>query len=210
VDARFRSYGWHVQAVEDANDLAALAHALEAGIAEEERPSLIRVRSTIAWPAPNAQGTAAAHGAPLGEDEVRATKVALGWDPDVEFHVSGEVYEAFRTGAARGRELQREWQRRLARWRPQDPARAAEWDRAWRGRPAEGVAEALPSFDPAEAGAFATRAAGGKVMQAFGPYVPTMLGGAADLAESTSRASAANGPAATSTSVCASTRWGRS
>jgi transketolase len=184
VDARFRSYGWHVEDVEDANDLVSLARALEAGIAEEERPSLIRVRSTIAWPAPNAQGTAAAHGAPLGEDEVRATKEALGSDPDLEFQVQDEVYEAFRAGATRGRELQRAWQLRAARWRAEDPARAAEWERAWRGRPAEGLAEALPSFEP-DGGAVATRAAGGAVMQAFAPYVPTMLGGAADLAEST-------------------------
>jgi transketolase len=185
VGGRFGSYGWHVDAVEDANDLAALSRALEAAIAEVERPSLIRVRSTIAWPAPNARGTAAAHGAPLGEEEVRATKAALGWDPDREFHVPAQVYEAFNSSVARGAELQREWQRRLARRRAADPARAAEWERAWQGRPSEGLSEALPSFDPAEAASVATRAAGSAVMQAFAPYVPTMLGGAADLAEST-------------------------
>jgi transketolase len=185
VGTRFRSYGWHVQAVEDANDLADLSRALEAAIAEEERPSLIRVRSTIAWPAPNKRGTAAAHGAPLGEEEVRATKEALGWDRDSEFHVPEEVYEAFRSSAARGRRLQREWEGRRERRRAEEPARAAEWERAWQGRPAEGLGEALPTFDPAETDALATRAAGAKVMQAFAPYVPTMLGGAADLAEST-------------------------
>ena len=185
VGGRFRSYGWHVHAVEDANDLAAISHALEAAIAEEERPSLIRVRSTIAWPAPNARGTAAAHGAPLGEEEVRATKEALAWDPDREFHVPDEVYEAFSSTVARGRALQREWQRRLARRRAEDPARAAEWERAWQGLPTEGLSDALPSFDPAEAASVATRAAGSAVMQAFASYVPTMLGGAADLAEST-------------------------
>jgi transketolase len=185
VDPRFRSYGWHVQAVDDANDLVALARAIEAAIAEEGRPSLIRVRSTIAWPAPNARGTAKAHGAPLGEEEVRATKETLGWDPDLEFHVPQEAYEAFRACAARGRELQRAWQRRLLRWRAEDPARAAEWQRVWRGRPGVGLAGALPSFDPAEAGALATRAAGGAVMQAFAPFLPTMMGGSADLAEST-------------------------
>jgi transketolase len=185
VGGRFRSYGWHVHAVEDANDLAAISHALEAAIAEEERPSLIRVRSTIAWPAPNARGTAAAHGAPLGEEEVRATKEALAWDPDREFHVPDEVYEAFSSTVARGRALQREWQRRLARRRTEDPARAAEWERAWQGLPTEGLSDALPSFDPAEAASVATRAAGSAVMQAFASYVPTMLGGAADLAEST-------------------------
>jgi transketolase len=185
VGARFRSYGWHMEAVQEANDLAALARALEAAIGEEERPSLIRVRSTIAWPAPNARGTAAAHGAPLGEEEVRATKEALGWDPDLEFHVPDEVYEAFDSCRARGGELQREWEGRLARWRAEDPARAAEWERAWQGRPAEGLGEALPTFDPADTGALATRAAGSKVMQAFASHLPTMLGGAADLAEST-------------------------
>jgi transketolase len=185
VGARFRSYGWHVQAVEDANDLVALSRALEAATAEEERPSLIRVRSTIAWPAPNARGTAAAHGAPLGAEEVRATKEALGWDPDREFHVPDEVYWVFRSAATRGRQLQREWEGRRERRRAEDPARAAEWERAWQGRPAEGLGEALPTFDPAEKGALATRAAGAKVMQALAPYVPTMMGGAADLAEST-------------------------
>jgi transketolase len=165
VGVRFRAYGWHVEAVEDANDLASLAGALEAAIAEEERPSLVRVRSTIAWPAPNARGTAAAHGAPLGEDEVRATKEALGWDPGRDFYVPAEAYEAFGACVARGRELQREWQRRLARWRAEDPARAAEWERAWRGRPGAGLAEALPSFDPAGVGALAARAAGGAVMR---------------------------------------------
>src|ERR687895_138847 len=185
VGGRFRCYGWHVEAVEDANDLVALSRALEAAIAEEERPSLIRVRSTIAWPAPNARGTAAAHGAPLGEDEVRATKEALGRAPDREFHVPAAVYQAFLACVARGHELQRDWQRRLARGGAQDPTRAAEWEAAWQGRPAEGLAEALPSFDPAEAGALATRAAGSAVMQAFAAYVPTMLGGSADLAEST-------------------------
>jgi transketolase len=185
VGARFRSYGWHVEAVEDANDLVALADAVDAAIAEEERPSLIRVRSTIAWPAPNARGTAAAHGAPLGEAEVRATKEALGWDPDSEFRVPAEVYDACRSCVARGQELHRAWERRLEGWRAEDPDRAAEWERAWRGRLGAGLAGALPTFDPAEAGALATRAAGSKVMQAFAPHVPTMLGGAADLAEST-------------------------
>jgi transketolase len=188
VGTRFRSYGWHVEAVEDANDLVALAAALESAIAEEERPSLIRVRSTIAWPAPNARGTAAAHGAPLGEAEVRATKEALGWDPDTEFHVPSEVYDRFGSCATRGAALQRQWEKRFERWRAEDSVRAAEWVRAWRGRVGDGLAGALPAFDPAEAPSLATRAAGSKVMQAFAPLVPTMLGGAADLAESTKTA----------------------
>jgi transketolase len=182
VGARFAAYGWHTEAVDDADDLAALSAAIEAAVADDERPSLIRVRSTIAWPAPNASGTPAAHGAPLGDTEVRATKHVLGWNPDREFHVPAEVYAAFGACAARGEQLQREGAARLARWRTADPARAAEWERAWQGRPADGLADALPSFDTS---ALATRAAGGEAMQAFAPYVPTMLGGSADLAEST-------------------------
>jgi transketolase len=125
------------------------------------------VRSTIAWLAPNARGTAAAHGAPLGENEVRAAKEALGWDPDREFHVPQEVYEAFGSCVARHQGIQREW--RLARWCAQDPPRAAEWERAWQGRPAEAFAEALPAFDRAAAASVATRAACSAVMQAFAP-----------------------------------------
>jgi transketolase len=185
VAARFGAYGWHVEEVEDANDLAALAIAIGAGIAEEERPTLIRVRSTIAWPAPNAQNTAAAHGAPLGEDEVRATKLALGRDPDVQFEVPHAAYDAFRDTAARGALLQREWEQRVAARRRDTPAVMAEWDRAWEGKPLRGLADALPGFDPAEKASLATRAAGNAVMQAFDPYVPTMVGGSADLAEST-------------------------
>ena len=185
VGARFHAYGWHVEAVDDANDTVALSRAIEAAIAEEQRPSLIRVRSIIAWPAPNAHGTAAAHGAPLGEAEVHATKEALGWNPNLDFHVPAEVYEGCRSCVSRGEELQRDWEERVARWRERSPERAAEWDRAWRGEPAEGLAGALPAFDPAEKSVLATRAAGNAVMQAFTSYVPTMMGGAADLAEST-------------------------
>ncbi|MGZ8666099.1 MAG: transketolase [Solirubrobacterales bacterium] len=185
VEGRFRAYGWHTTAVEDANDLEALSAAIEAGIAEVERPTLIRVRSIIAWPAPNAQGTAKAHGAALGEDEVRATKEVMGWDPDLHFHVPEEVYERYRVGAARGEELQREWQQRFEAWGQKEPEAATEWQRAWEGRPADGLAAALPSFDPADKEALATRIASRDAMKAFADHVPTMVGGSADLAGST-------------------------
>jgi transketolase len=188
VGARFRAYGWHVEEVKDANDLTALGIAIGAGIADQERPTLIRVRSTIAWPAPNARGSAAAHGAPLGEEEVRATKLALGRDPELEFEVPDAAYEAFRESAARGIALQREWERRVAARRRETPPVLAEWDRAWQGRPTERLGDVLPDFDPADQDALATRAAGGTTMQAFERYVPTMVGGSADLAESTKTA----------------------
>jgi transketolase len=182
TDARFRAYGWHVQAVEDANDLAALRAALGAAREVEDRPSLIRVRSVIGWPAPTKGGTAKAHGAPLGPEEAAATKRLLGLDPDREFAVEPECYEAFRPAAERGAAARRAWHERLGAWRAAQPEFAREWDAAWSGRPLDGLSDALPRFDGDDV---ATRAASGRAMAAFADVVPTMIGGAADLAEST-------------------------
>src|SRR4051812_34257928 len=183
VTKRFEAYRWHVQEVDDANDLSALEVAINKAMREEERPSLIRVHSIIGWPAPNKQNTSKAHGSPLGEDEVRATKQILGWDPDAHFLVPDGVYEHFSV-VARGGALQGEWDRRFRQWREQDADRAAEWDAAWAGRPLPGVADALRDVDWGK-DELATRAAGQKAMAAFADYVPTMVGGAADLSEST-------------------------
>jgi len=181
VEARFRAYGWHTQHVDDANDLGALRRAIAAAVAEEERPSLIRVRSTIAFGAPHKAGTAGAHGAPLGEDEVRATKEAYGWDPDNRFFVPDGVYEHF-SAVERGAEAQREWEHRFRAWQDANPELAQEWHAAWAGRPLPGLGAALPRWDPGEQ--LATRAAGGETLQAIAPYLPTMVGGSADLNES--------------------------
>jgi transketolase len=183
VTKRFEAYRWHVQIVEDANDLNALEVAIDKAMREEERPSLIRVRSIIGWPAPNKQNTSKAHGAPLGEDEVRATKEILGWDPDEHFVVPPEVAEHF-SAVSRGGALQGEWQRRFKQWRAEHPDLATEWDAAWAGRPLAGVSDALRSIDWGK-DKLATRAAGQKAMAAFADQVPTMVGGAADLSEST-------------------------
>ena len=183
VTKRFEAYRWHVQQVDDANDLNELEVAIDKAMREEDRPSLIRVRSIIGWPSPNKQNTSKAHGSPLGEDEVRATKEVLGWDPDAHFLVPDGVYEHFSV-VARGGALQGEWDRRFRQWREQDPDRAAEWDAAWAGRPLPGVADALRDIDWGK-DKLATRAAGQKAMAAFADYVPTMVGGAADLSEST-------------------------
>jgi transketolase len=183
VTKRFEAYRWHVQQVDDANDLDALEVAIDKAMREEERPSLIRVRSIIGWPAPNRQNTSKAHGAPLGEDEVRATKEILGWDPDAHFVVPDGVLEHF-SAVPRGAALQGEWERRFREWRDADPDRAAEWDAAWSGRPLPGVAEALRDVDWGK-DKLATRSAGQQAMAAFAPFVPTMVGGAADLSEST-------------------------
>jgi len=181
VEARFRAYGWHTQHVDDANDLDALRGAIAKAVAEQERPSLIRVRSQIAYGSPNKVGTAGAHGAPLGEDEVRATKEAFGWDPDKHFHVPDGVYEHFGT-IERGAVAQREWEHRFRAWQDANSQLAQEWDAAWAGRPLPGVGAALPTYEPGKQ--LATRAASGEVLQAIAPYLPTMVGGSADLNES--------------------------
>jgi transketolase len=185
VEMRFRAYGWHTLAVENVNDLEELQTAVDAAIAEEERPSLIRVRSIIGYPAPHKQGTAKAHGSALGEDEVRATKELLGWDPDAHFVVPDQVRECYEPVSERGARLQAEWDSRFTGWRGAHPDLAAGWDRAWSGEPEPGIAQAFPSFDPAEIDKLATRAAGRKALEAIAPYLPTIVGGSADLAGST-------------------------
>jgi transketolase len=181
--ARFEAYGWHVQHVDDAEDVDAIAKALEAGRDERERPSLIVLRSHIAYPAPHAQDTAKAHGSPLGEAEVRATKERLGWDPDVTFHVPDAVREHMAVVAERGAEHEREWDERFAAWGAAFPGLREDWDTDHLGRPRPGWLDALPWFEAGEE--IATRDAGKQVLNAIRPYAPTMIGGAADLVEST-------------------------
>jgi transketolase len=183
VGKRFDAYRWHVQDVDDVNDLPALEQAIDRAMREEERPSLIRVKTIIGWPAPNKQGTSKAHGSPLGEDEVRATKEILGWDPDQHFVVPDGVYEHF-DQKRRGAALQAEWTQRYKAWRESHAELAEQWDAAWAAKPLPGVAEALRNIDWG-AEKLATRSAGQKAMTAFSDYVPTMVGGAADLSEST-------------------------
>jgi transketolase len=180
--ARLAADGWHVERVEDSEDLDALEAALTAAREETERPSFIAIRSHIAYPAPHAVDTAKSHGAPLGEDEVRATKLAMGFDPERHFWVDERVYEHMSL-RVRGDAVQREWQERFDSWRQALPELAEDWDCAWAGRMREGWREALPAF--AAGGQIATRSAGQKTMAAFAEFAPTMIGGAADLVEST-------------------------
>jgi len=177
--ARFEALGWHVQSVADVNDLDALRDAIRNAQAETERPSLIVVRSHIAYGAPHAVDTAKSHGSPLGAEEVAAAKRALGWDPDRRFYVPDEVY-AHMNGVDRGNELESAWQERFDRWSQAFPKAREEWDAAWAGRIGSWT---LPQWEAGED--IATRDAGKAVMQAFEHAVPTMIGGAADLVEST-------------------------
>jgi transketolase len=180
--ARMHADGWHVQRVADSEDVQALHDALLAARAETERPSFISVRSHIAYPAPNAIDTAKAHGAPLGESEVRATKQAMGFDPELSFHVEERVYEHMNLRDS-GAFAQHAWERREREWRERYPRLAEEWDLAWSGRLRDGWEAALPSFPAGEQ--IATRSAGQRAMAALNSFAPTMAGGAADLVEST-------------------------
>jgi transketolase len=180
--ARLEAQGWHVQYVGDANDLGLLREAIANAQAETSRPSIVVVRSHIAYGAPHAVDTAKSHGSPLGEAEVRATKEALGWDPDKTFYVPDEV-RAHMNVTARGIELEDVWQGKFSAWSAKYPALREDWDQVQTGKPRAGWVEALPEFEVG--GEVATRDAGAKVMEAFKRFTPTMIGGAADLVEST-------------------------
>ena len=163
---RFEAYGWHVAArtPTSTTSMRSRRRSRDAA-AEAERPSLVVVRSHIAYPAPHATDTAKAHGAPLGEAEVRATKEVLGFDPDATFVVPDGVYEHMSL-VEKGQALEDEWRERFEAWRAAFPELAEDWDQARTGKPVPGWVEALPSFDPAEKPKLATRAAGATVMEA--------------------------------------------
>ncbi|MFB6548354.1 transketolase [Streptomyces sp. NPDC056405] len=186
VLGRYEAYGWHVQRVEPAEsgdvDVHALYAALTAAKAETGRPSIIAMRTIIAWPAPNARNTEASHGSALGEDEVAATKRVLGFDAERSFEVAGEVLAHTRRALDRGAEAHAAWDKRIAKWRADQPERAGLFDRVVAGRLPEGWEDALPVFETGKS--VATRAASGKVLQALGPVLPELWGGSADLAGS--------------------------
>lgn len=181
VVRRFESYGWHTASVADGNDLGALEAAAQQALADP-RPSFIRVKTIIGYPAPHKQDTPAAHGAPLGEDEVMATKVAMGW-PTEPFYVPSELEEARAAIVKRGDEARRAWEEQRAAWAQTHPEEAAALEAALSGRLPEGWEEKLPTFEPDPKG-MATRASSGKVLGAIAEAVPTLVGGSADLAGS--------------------------
>ncbi|WP_046495640.1 transketolase [Streptomyces odonnellii] len=183
---RYEAYGWHVQRVEQLPngdlDPAGLYRALKAAQEEIDRPSFIAARSIIAWPAPHAQNTEAAHGSALGDAEVAATKKVLGFDPEKSFEVADEVLAHTREALDRGREVRGEWEKTFAAWRTAQPERAALFDRIRAGELPEGWEDKVPAFEPGKS--LATRAASGKVLQALGEVIPELWGGSADLAGS--------------------------
>jgi transketolase len=190
VPARFEAYGWHVQRLDWTNggteyveDLPALWDAIQAARQETDRPSFIAIKTVIAWPAPNAQGTGKAHGSALGAEEVAATKKILGFDPDQTFEVPEDVLKHTRQAVERGKQAEVEWQRQFDSW-AQDHAEASALYQRMRTRTLpNGWEDALPTFDADEKG-MATRKASGAVLTAIAPELPELWGGSADLAES--------------------------
>jgi transketolase len=182
---RFEGYHWHVQRVEDANDLDALDRAIRAAQGVTDRPSLIIVRSTIAFGSPNKHDTAEAHGAPLGEQEVRLTKENLGWPrADEQFYVPDEALRAWREAGARGRKPREAYEKRLKDYAAKHPEEARELARRLSGELPADWRSAMPTFE-ASAKGLATRAASSKVLNAFAARIPELMGGSADLAPST-------------------------
>ena len=183
VDARYRAYDWHVQRITDPNDLNALEAAIKAAQADP-RPSLISVRTHIAYPAPDAVDTSKAHGSPLGDKEVALTKEILGLPPHETFYVPAELAELKKQILERGAQEEQAWNDMFASYRKDFPELAKEWDLWHSAELPAGWDKDIPVFEPSEKG-LATRASGSKVLNAIAPRIPNLVGGAADLAPST-------------------------
>ncbi len=182
VAKRFEAYGWHVQIVEDGNDLEAVHAALKAAEDETCRPSLIKVRTHIGFGSPNKQDTAEAHGSPLGEDEVRLTKRKLGWDPEKQFEVPAEALQHFRRAVEQGKKWEALWCMMFDNYKRAHSDLAGELEKVRAGNFGDEWKKALPVYGPETS--MATREASGKALNAMAPLLPTLLGGSADLAPS--------------------------
>ncbi len=186
VAGRYLAYGWHVQTVDRAAngdvDLPAFAAACEAATSEIAKPSLIVLKTTIAWPAPSAQNTSASHGSALGADEIAATKSVLGFDPEQHFAIDDDVLNHTRQAAVRGAQLHNEWNQARAKWQAAHPEQAALLDRLESGELPANWSASLPTFDVGTQ--VATRKASGAVINALAGQLPELWGGSADLGES--------------------------
>ena len=191
VGARFAACGWHVQHV-DGLDVDAVDAAIRAAREEIERPSIIVARTHIGYGSPKKQDTFGAHGEPLGKDEVRATKQALGWPEEPPFYIPDDARAVYGAARQRGVELEAAWRRRIDAHRTADPDAIETFERLMAGELPDAWQQRLPKFTPAE-GEIATRDAGGKVMNALAPVVTNLVGGSADLNPSTKTALAGFG-----------------
>ena len=210
VVARYEAYGWHVQTVESGEDVVAIEEAVKAAQAETERPSFIRVKTVIGYPAPNKMNTGGVHGAALGDDEVAATKEVLGFDPERSFHIDDEVIAHTRKLRERSAEKHAAWQKKFDEWAAANPENKALFDRMQaRELPQDFDAE-LPVWEPGES--LATRKASEATIQALAASLPEMWGGSADLAGSNNtviKGADSFGPAAITTDMWSAQPYGR-
>ncbi|MEX2115862.1 MAG: transketolase [Bacteroidota bacterium] len=177
---RFEAYGWHVQSVEDGNNVKTIRAAIATARKTKGKPHLIKLRTHIGFGSPNKQDTAEAHGSPLGEEEIKATKKNLGWDPDAQFFVPNDALDYFRKAVDVGRNAESEWNTLWKKYQQQHSALAKELEQARKGDFGEEWKRAIPVFSEA----MATREASGKVLNAIAPGLPTLIGGSADLTPS--------------------------
>jgi len=180
---RYEAYGWNAQTVKgDGNDMAAFEKALKNAGREKERPTLIKLRTHIAYGSPNKQDTAGAHGAPLGDDEIKLIKENFGWDPEKSFHIPEQVRAYMQEVAAKGAEAEKAWNRMFADYAEAYPDLAGQFRDAAAGKVGVDLDEILPKFEAGSS--IATRKASGKVLDALMPKLPLVMGGSADLTPS--------------------------
>ena len=181
--ARFQAYGWHVQCIEDANDLDSIAAAIQAARATTERPSLIAIQSIIGYGSPGKQGTSAAHSGPLGEEDLLAAKKNLGWPHTERFYIPPEVQEHYQVAVETGKQQVAEWTSRFETYRSKHPCEAAEFKRVTRRELPADWEKHLPTFEASSKGV-ATRKANAPIINCLAPTITELMGGSADLAPS--------------------------
>ena len=187
VAKRFEAYGWHTRTVPDGNDTEDVAKAIKAAQREARRPSLILVHTHIGFGSPKKQDSFAAHGSPLGEEELQATKKALGWPTMDKFYLPQQAVDHFRKALGRGAKAQKDWQQKFEAYAKDFPREASEFEQIVSGKLPENWAADLPSWKPADK-ALSTRIAGGQAMNALAKNIPNLMGGSADLNPSTETA----------------------
>lgn len=183
VGKRFEAYGWHVQSVSDGTDVDAISEAIKIAKKETGKPSLIKVRTQIGYGSPNKQNTAAAHGSPLGEEEVRLVKENFEFNPDKSFVVPDEVLEFYRNIGKKGAKKETDWNELYKKYQKTHPKLAEEYENIRDGKMPKDWEKKLPVFEAGEK--LATRKASGKTLNAIAEYLPQLIGGSADLAPST-------------------------
>lgn len=187
VAKRFEGYGWHTRTVIDGNDTEEVAKAIKAAQRERRRPSLILLHTHIGFGSPKKQDNFSAHGNPLGEDELQASKKALGWPTMDKFYLPQEAVDHFRKALGRGAKAQAAWTKKLETYKKDFPQEGAEFEQIAAGKLPENWRTDLPAWKPTDK-AMSTRVAGGEVMNALAKYIPNIIGGSADLNPSTNTA----------------------